>query len=83
MPFSVAWSRREPSTCGDLGEVEGVPAGDAALAGGQGEQCLDEPFLVSAQGEGLLAGHAQGADVGVGVGKGDFEEGAQAGEGGA
>ena len=67
----------------DVGEVEGVPAGDAALAGGQGEQCLDEPFLVSAQSERFLAGRAQGVGVGVGVGEGDFEEGPQAGEGGA
>src|ERR1022692_367899 len=72
----------EPSGA-DLGGVEGVPAGDAALAGGQGEQCLDEPLLVSAKGEGLLAGRAQGVGVGVGVGEGDFEEGSQAGEGGA
>ena len=70
-------------SCDDSGEVEGVPAGDAALAGGQGEQCLDEPFLVSAECEGFLAGRAQGVDVGVGVGEGDFEEGSQASEGGA
>ena len=66
----------------DFGEVEGVPAGHAALAGGQGEQCLDELLLVSAEGEGLLAGRAQGAGagvgVGVGVGEGDFEASPQA-----
>ena len=70
-------------SCDGLGEVEGVAAGDAALAGGQGEQCLDEPLLMSAESEGLLAGRAQGAGVGVGVGEGDFEEGPQPGEGGA
>jgi hypothetical protein len=62
----------------DFGEVEGVPAGHAALAGGQGEQCLDELLLVSAEGEGLLAGRAQGAGAGVGVGEGDFEASPQA-----
>jgi len=67
----------------DLGEVEGVAAGDAALAGGQGEQCLDEPFLVFAKSESLLAGRAQGVGVGVGVREGDFEEGPQAGERGS
>ena len=70
-------------SCDDLGEVEGVPAGDAALAGRQGEECLDEPLLVSAESEGLLAGRAQGIGVGVGVGEGDFEEGSQTREGGA
>jgi hypothetical protein len=37
-----------------VGKVDGVPAGDTPFAGGQGEQCLDEPFLVSAKGECVL-----------------------------
>ena len=59
----------------DVGEVDGVPAGDAALAGGQGEQGVDEALLVSAKSEGLLAGRAEGVGIGVGVGESDFEEG--------
>ncbi|MFH8219253.1 hypothetical protein ACH4C2_10740 [Streptomyces sp. NPDC018057] len=47
----------------DLGEVERVPAGDAALAGGRREQRPDEPLLVLAEGECLLAGRAQGPGV--------------------
>ena len=62
-------------SCRRSSEVEGVPAGDAALAGGQGEQRFDEPFLVPAESEGLLAGRAQGVGVGVGVGEGDLRAG--------
>lgn len=29
----------------NVGEVEADPAGGAPLAGGKGEQCLDEPLL--------------------------------------
>lgn len=64
----------------DLGEVEGVPTRDSTLAGGEDEECLDEPLLVFAEGKGLLAGRAQAVGVGMGVGEGDFEERAQAGE---
>jgi hypothetical protein len=48
----------------DVGEVEGDPAGGAALAGGQGEQGVDEPLLVLTDSEGLLACRAKGVGVG-------------------
>ena len=67
----------------DVSEIEWLPLFDAALAGGQGEQCLDESLLVFAEGEGLLAGRPQGVGVGVRVGEGDFQEGSLAGERGA
>ena len=54
-----------------------------ALAGGQGQEGLDEPLLVLAERKGLLADRPQGVRVGVRVGKGDFEEGLEAGEWGA
>ena len=66
-----------------VSEIEWLPLFDAALAGGQGEEGLDESLLVLAEGEGFLAGRPQGVGVGVRVGEGDFEEGLEAGEGGA
>jgi hypothetical protein len=39
-----------------FGEVEGFPPLDPALAAGQGEQRVDEPFLLLAQVQHLLAG---------------------------
>jgi hypothetical protein len=39
----------------DLREIDRVPAGGPVLAGGQGEQGVDEPFLMSAQGAAAVA----------------------------
>ena len=41
---------------GDRGQVERLPLLDAALAGGQGEQRVDQAFLLITQGQHLLAG---------------------------
>jgi hypothetical protein len=52
---------------GDGGEVDRVAAREAALAPGQGEQRVDEPFLLSGGGNGALAGAAQDVRAGVGA----------------
>ena len=62
---------------GETGQVQGVPAGDPALAGGKGKKCTDEPFLVFAENKGFLADRAQRVRVGVGIGERDFEQRAQ------
>jgi hypothetical protein len=40
----------------DVGEIEGFPPFDSALAAGQGEQRLDEAFLLITPLQGRLAG---------------------------
>jgi hypothetical protein len=59
---------------GDRRQVERHPAGEAALAAGQDEQRLDQPFLLGAGGERALAGGAQRPGRGVGVPQRDLEQ---------
>jgi hypothetical protein len=54
---------------------------DAAFAGRQGEQGVDEPFLELTQGERFLAGGPEGFGVNVGIGERDFEQGLKTGKG--
>ena len=58
----------------------GVPLVDAALAAGQREQCLDEPFLLVAQRQHLLAGRSQRLHGGVRIGERDLQQGPFRGE---
>ncbi len=68
---------------GDGGEVEGLAAVEAALAAGEGEQCLDELFLLVAGFQQVLAGGPVAGQGGVGVGEGHLQQGAGEGERGA
>ena len=54
---------------GDLGEVERFPVPQAALAGGQREQRVDEAFLLFAEPEHLLAGGPQRFRARGGIGE--------------
>ena len=56
---------------------------EAALAAGQGEQRLDEAFLLGVGGEHLPRGGAPGLGGGAGVVERDLQHGALAGDGGA
>jgi hypothetical protein len=53
---------------GELCQVEGVADLDARVAAGQGEECLDKPFLLGACGEDPFVSCPQGFGGGVGVG---------------
>jgi hypothetical protein len=57
-------------------EVEGVAVVQAALAAGQGEQRVDQPFLLLAGFQDVLADRAEGGGGGAGVGEGDLDHGA-------
>ena len=59
---------------GDLAEVERLPPLNAPLARRQSEEGIDEPFLLLAELERLLARCAQVFGSGVGVRKGDLKE---------
>ncbi len=74
---------RRDDVARDLGQVEGLPLLDAALAAGQREQRLDEAFLLVAQGQRLLAGRPQRRRAGVRVGERHLEQGPFRGERGA
>ena len=59
---------------GDLGEIERLPLFDASLAGRQGEECVDEPFLLLAELRAPPRRLARKVSaLGVGVGEGDLE----------
>ena len=66
---------------GDGGEVDRLAAVEAALAAGEGEQRLDQAFLLLADGEQLLARVPVGVDAGVGIAESELEQGALEGEG--
>ena len=68
---------------GDLGEVEVFPVFDSSLAGGQGEEGVDESFLVLAEVEGFFAGRPKVGGGCAGVAERDLEEGALAGQWGS
>src|ERR1700677_974214 len=68
---------------GDGGQVGGLALVEAGFAAGQGEQCLDEVFLLGVGGEQLPAHRLPGADGGVRIGEGDLEQGAFPGQWGA
>src|ERR1019366_304470 len=61
--------------CGDAGEVEGLPAVQAALAAGQGQQRVDQPFLLLSFGEHVLACRAQRGGGSGRVGEGHLQHG--------
>ena len=44
---------------GDSGEIEVLPVFDSSLAGGQGEESVDQPFLVLAELQRFFAGRPQ------------------------
>ena len=60
---------------GDVGEVEGFPALDSALAARQGKQRVDEAFLLVVPVQGLLAHRPQGDGSGVRIGERDLQQG--------
>ena len=68
---------------GDLGQIKGFPLLDSPLTGGQGEQRLDETFLLIAQRQHLLAGRSQRLRGGIWVGEGHLEQGPFRGERGS
>ena len=67
----------------DVGQIEGLPVVQAALAAGEGEQRFDQLFLLLAYREHFLAGRTQRHRCGTGVGEGHLEHGALQGERGA
>ena len=87
--WSVRVERESAVICGggggraDRGEVDGLLAVEAALAAGEREQRFDQPFLLFADGEELLAGVPVGVDAGVGIAERELEQGALEGERGA
>jgi hypothetical protein len=58
----------ENDALGQLAEIEGFPALDTPLAGREREQRVDQPLLLGAELQRLLAGGSQGVRVGVWVG---------------
>ena len=64
-------------------EVERLPGLDAAFAGGERQQRVDQPLLLAGELQRLLAGRAQGLGVGVRVGERHLQQRALAGERGA
>src|SRR5689334_9063046 len=68
---------------GDGRQVEGLGLAGPGFAAGQGEQRLDEAFLLGVGGEQVLADGLPGGGGGGGVGEGDLEQGAFPGQGGA
>src|SRR5262249_50954601 len=68
---------------GDGCQVDGLALAEAALAAGQGEQRLDEAFLLGVGGEHLPRDTAPGFGGGGGVIQRDLQHGALPGEGGA
>src|SRR5262249_59080813 len=68
---------------GDGRQVDGLALANAALAAGQGEQRLDEAFLLGVGGEHLRGDTAPGFGGGGGVIQRDLQQGALPGEGGA
>jgi hypothetical protein len=61
---------------GESGQVADLPLVEAALAAREGEQGVDEAFLVFGRGEDLGAGGAQAVDVVIGLGQRDLDHGA-------
>ena len=68
---------------GDGGQVGGLALAGAGFAAGQGEQRLDEAFLLGVGGEQFPADGLPGAGGGGRVGEGDLEQGAFPGQRGA
>ena len=66
--------------CGDGGEVDELAMIEAALAAGQGEQRLDQLFLLLAYLQNAFAGAAEGLRGGSGVDQGHLQHGAFEGE---
>jgi len=74
-------SPRADDLVGELCQIEWVTDLDARLTAGQGEERLDEPFLLGARGEDPFVSRPQGLRGGVGVGQGDLAEHPLAGQG--
>jgi hypothetical protein len=70
-------------SAGDSGQVGGLVRAGSRFAAGQGEQCLDEAFLLGVGSEQFLADSLPGAGGGGRVGAGDLEQGAFPGQRGA
>jgi hypothetical protein len=68
---------------GDGRQVHGLALAEAALAAGQGEQRLDEAFLLGVGGEYFPGGGAPRLGGGAGVVESDLQHGALSGDGGA
>jgi hypothetical protein len=58
----------------DLSEIEPLPALDAAFAGGQGEEGINQLFLLVAELKGLFAGRPERCGGGAGIGQRDLQE---------
>src|ERR1035437_6383978 len=63
-------------SAGDVRQIQGLALAGVGLAAGQGEQRLDEAFLLGVGGEQLLADSPPGAGGARRVGEGDLEQGA-------
>ena len=70
------WLEGVQDAGGDGGEVEELAVVEAALAAGQGEQRLDELFLLVAGFQHVFAGGPERGQGGVGVGEGHLQQGA-------
>ena len=68
---------------GDGRQVEGLRAGDPALAARQREQRVDQLLLLPAEPQDFVAGGAQGADAGLRVAQGHLQHGPLGGQRGA
>ncbi len=68
---------------GQLGQVERFPLLHAALAAGQGQQRLDQAFLLIAHDQGFLAGGAERRGGGIGIGQRHLQQGPFGGQRGA
>jgi hypothetical protein len=66
--------------CGDPGEVQGLAPVEAALAAGQGQQRVDQPFLLLSFGEHILACRAQRGGGSGRVGEGHLQHGPRRGQ---
>jgi hypothetical protein len=66
--------------CGDRGELDRLPSQTPVFALGEGEQRLEQPFLLLAGAGDLLAHLSQGGCVCVGIGECDLREDALGGD---
>jgi hypothetical protein len=65
------------------GQINRLPPGQPHLSPGEGEQGVDQAFLLNSRSQNSLVGGSQAVDIGFRVRPGDLGEGALASEGGA
>jgi hypothetical protein len=77
------WAGDGQGGAGDGGEVGGLALGEAGFTAGQGEQGLDEVFLLGVEGEQVPADVLPGGSGAGRIGAGDLEQSAFPGQRGA